>query len=86
MFLHTTAFFYIISFFNTKTRRNVIISFEFAAIVALILSLQIYEVFIDDANDHDHKSNESIVEKNVIKNVTTTFIDSNGVSYTVVDQ
>lgn len=81
MILHTTAFFYIISFFNAKTRRNVILSFEFSAIVGLLLSLQIF-----DNDNQNHELNEIIVKKNVIKNVTTTFIDSNGVNYTVVDE
>lgn len=85
MILHTTAFFYIISLFNSKTRRNVVLSFEFSAIVALILSLQIFDLYIDNDDDSIDFSEIKVV-KNDTKPVSTTFIDSNGKHYTVIDQ
>lgn len=80
MILHNTALLYIISLFNSKVRRNAILSLECSAVVVLILSVIVF--------DEIYKV-EEIISNNQDDNImssTSTFIDSNGIQYNVTDK
>lgn len=83
MILHNTALLYIISLFNSKIRRNAVISFEFTAIIVVILSFELYE----QVSYYQVNHNASVCNRTTINTsaITTTFIDSNGIQYKVTD-
>lgn len=83
MILHNTALLYIISLFNSKIRRNALISFEFSAIIVVFLSLELYEHILYYQDNHNASDSNVSVTKTAA--ITTTFIDSNGITYNVTD-